>query len=152
MPLDAQFHGERYADQDVMAFPLANGSQRKVLGAYYTPEAVAETLCRWTVKDGDEFLLDPACGDGRFIAQHQNSIGVDQNLDAVGEASERAPHALVIHADFFVWAGQTDYRFDCVVGNPPFIRYQRFTGETRRRALALCMQKGAEFTGLTSAW
>ena len=149
MPLNVQLDERLYAEPDLPPIPL---SDRKVRGAYYTPGSVAEALCRWTIADSDDFLLDPACGDGRFITQHENSVGVDQNLEAVCQASERAPHALVIHADFFAWAAETDYRFDCVVGNPPFIRYQRFRDEARRRALALCVKKGAEFSGLASAW
>ena len=37
-------------------------------------------------------------------------------------------------------------------GNPPFIRYQRFTGPTRERALELCESLGATFSALTSSW
>jgi adenine-specific DNA methylase len=97
-------------------------------------------------------MLDPACGDGRFIARHPNSVGVDQDLNAAREAAQRAPAARVHHADFFEWAGETADRFECVVGNPPFIRYQRFKGVSRQRALTLCAQNGAIFSGLTSAW
>lgn len=35
---------------------------------------------------------------------------------------------------------------------PPFIRYQTFRGETRRRALDFCLNIGVRFSGLTSSW
>lgn len=35
---------------------------------------------------------------------------------------------------------------------PPFARYQRFSGSTRKRALDLCAARGAKFSGLSSAW
>jgi hypothetical protein len=43
-------------------------------------------------------------------------------------------------------------RFDCAAGNPPFIRYQTFNGLVRDRALRLCEDAGAKFSGLTSSW
>ena len=54
--------------------------------------------------------------------------------------------------DFFAWAARTGERFECAAGNPPFIRYQRFKGEARTRALRLCASLGAAFTGLASSW
>lgn len=125
---------------------------QKERGAYYTPEQVAATLLRWVIRSDADRLLDPACGDGRFIAGHRRSVGIESDADAGRVAVARAPWALVHEGDFFTWAGNTDERFECAAGNPPFIRYQSFNGDTRGRALALCSQLGAEFTGLTSSW
>lgn len=125
---------------------------RKIAGAYYTPDDVARSLIRWVVRSCDDRLLDPACGDGRFIAEHPNSVGVDQDFVAVRQAVERAPNSTVHHADFFEWAASTNERFDCAVGNPPFIRYQHFKGPARERALSLCDKLGVTFSGLTSSW
>jgi hypothetical protein len=150
MPLDAQFPENFRPDRGrSLTIPPVN---RKAVGAYYTPDEVAISLCRWAVRSREDLLLDPACGDGRFVAWHPNSVGIEQDGAAVAETAQRAPDALVHQADFFVWAGATTLRFDCVVGNPPFIRYQRFAGEARRRALSLCAEKGAQFSGLSSAW
>ena len=125
---------------------------QKHAGAYYTPADVAHTLVAWAVRGDGDRLLDPSCGDGRFIAAHDNSVGVDQDAIAVADAGARAPKAMIHHADFFEWAEATTERFDCVVGNPPFIRYQTFRGATRARALALCARHGARFSGLASSW
>ena len=125
---------------------------RKRNGAYYTPGSVVSSLVRWAVRASEDRLLDPACGDGRFIAFHHNSVGIEQDVRSVEQAVERAPHAPVHHEDFFAWAARTKERFDCTVGNPPFIRYQTFKGASRRRALDLCASLGARFSGLTSSW
>jgi hypothetical protein len=77
---------------------------------------------------------------------------VEQDQSASALARGRAPWALIHEGDFFAWAGRTKERFDCAAGNPPFIRYQRFAGETRQRALALCKGLGADFSGLASSW
>jgi len=125
---------------------------QKQRGGYYTPEQVVATLLRWAIRRDTDRLLDPACGDGRFIAGHRRSVGVETDAAAAQVAVVRAPWALVHEGDFFTWAGNTNERFECAAGNPPFIRYQNFNGDTRSRALALCAQLGADFTGLTSSW
>lgn len=125
---------------------------QKHSGAYFTPDAVAASLVRWAVRDSDDRLLDPSCGDGRFIAGHRNSVGIEQDLVSAGIAMERAPWALVHEGDFFTWAAATAERFECAAGNPPFIRYQTFKGSMRERALSLCNKLGANFSGLASSW
>jgi SAM-dependent methyltransferase len=49
-------------------------SRRKVLGAWYTPEALVDHVVsvalegrRWSARRFR--VLDPACGDGRFLAE-----------------------------------------------------------------------------------
>lgn len=125
---------------------------RKEAGAYYTPHPVVASLVSWAVRNETDNLLDPACGDGRFIAAHQHSVGIEQDENAARVAAQRAPAAVVHHFDFFEWAGRTTERFECASGNPPFIRYQTFKGMTRARALALCSRMGVAFSGLSSSW
>jgi adenine-specific DNA-methyltransferase len=67
-------------------------------------------------------------------------------------ARSRSRASLVHQADFFLWAARTHERFDACVGNPPFIRYHDFAGETRERALKLTSQFGVRFSQLTSSW
>lgn len=83
---------------------------------------------------------------------HKRSVGVEQHAEAAAIAHERAPGRLVHEGDFFGWAAETKERFDCAAGNPPFIRYQRFAGSTRKAALTLASKVGAEFSALTSSW
>lgn len=125
---------------------------QKHAGAYYTPDPVVATLLKWAIRSDDDRMLDPSCGDGRFIAGHRNSVGIEQNSTAAAQAISRAPWALVHEGDFFTWAMNTTERFDCAAGNPPFIRYQTFKGEIRERALGMSHQIGASFSGLASSW
>ena len=124
----------------------------KTLGAYFTPENVAEALVRWAVRDPGDLLLDPSSGDGRFVARHPQSVGVERDAASVAEAAARAPHATIVQGDFFAWAAGDRRRFDCAAGNPPFIRYQRFSGATRRAALDYCRRLGVVFSALSSSW
>lgn len=56
------------------------------------------------------------------------------------------------HADFFSVEPIDGERVDAVIGNPPFIRYQRFTGEARRLGLARSMAQGVRLPELCSSW
>ncbi|WP_126177144.1 N-6 DNA methylase [Tsuneonella rigui] len=125
---------------------------QKRSGAYFTPTEVSAALVAWTIRKPSDRMIDPSCGDGEFLALHRNSVGIEQNPISAHKAIERAPGALVHEGDFFTWATETHERFECAAGNPPFIRYQTFKGETRKRAIALCSDLGAHFTGLASSW
>lgn len=97
-------------------------------------------------------MLDPSCGDGRFLVMHPKSVGVEGDPHAAAVVHARVPGALIHQGDFFAWAGNTLERFDCAAGNPPFIRYQQFNGAIREAALSLCARQGADFSSLTSSW
>ena len=125
---------------------------RKDLGSYYTPPVVVRSLVSWALQGHlSGPVLDPACGDGRFLAGLENAVGVDLDPVAAAEASQRV-NAEIRIADFFAWAPHTNRRFAAAVGNPPFIRYQRFTGQARQKALQYCAAQGVKLSGLCSSW
>lgn len=126
--------------------------RRKASGAYYTPDAVVRSLVGWAARRESDRMLDPSCGDGRFLTVHANSVGVEQDPDACVSVHQRSPGSLIHQGDFFSWAAETRERFDCAAGNPPFIRYQRFSGEVRHAAQRLCERHGATFSSLSSSW
>ena len=127
-------------------------NQQKALGQYFTPPHVVAFLMRWLIRRPDDRFLDPACGDGRFLEAHPNATGVEFCAANCWAARLTAPSAHVHEADFFDWATTAAERFDAVGGNPPFIRYQHFAGETRKRAAKLAASMGANFSGLASSW
>ena len=131
---------------------MAIATAQKKLGAFYTPPQVARALVRWVVRKPSDRLLDPSCGDGRFLAAHRNSVGVDCDVAGVVAAANHRRGSIVHAAEFFSWAKQCKERFDCAAGNPPFIRYQHFSGIERADALGLCAELGAKFSGLASSW
>lgn len=129
-----------------------DGQTQKRIGAYYTPEPVVKSLVQWAVRKETDRLLDPACGDGRFLLEHPTSVGVEQDPVAANTIHARSPGSLIHQGDFFSWAAQTQERFECAAGNPPFIRYQRFSGDVRQAARILCTRHGATFSSLSSSW
>ncbi|MBI5089397.1 MAG: N-6 DNA methylase, partial [Actinobacteria bacterium] len=111
-------------------------SQRKRLGAWYTPVALVDHVVSRTVREGVTTVLDPACGEGAFLAGVRRAfgpsvhlVGVDVDAGAVAAARAALPDAEIIHADAlsFDWGDRT---FDAVVGNPPFLN-QMATATTR---------------------
>ncbi len=66
---------------------------------------------------------------------------------AVAASGERAE---ITVADFFSVPARPD--FDAVVGNPPYVRYQKFHGEARRCAQAAALRAGVRLTNLASSW
>lgn len=138
--------------QPTLWTPSDKGKHRKNAGAYYTPDVVVRSLIAWAVHNNSDRLLDPACGDGRFLVAHSNSVGVEQDSAACAVVHARAAGRLIHQGDFFSWAANTRERFDCAAGNPPFIRYQRFTGAVREAALRHCRRHGAVLSSLSSSW
>jgi hypothetical protein len=53
-------------------------------------------------------------------------------------------------ADFFLVEPTPSY--DAVIGNPPYIRYQGFAGEARRRSQEAALRAGVPLTSLASSW
>jgi adenine-specific DNA-methyltransferase len=141
--------------------PSLPAAQRKALGAFYTVEPVARFLVRWGLRAPGEAVLDPSCGDGRFLELARELgagqlVGCDVSPQALVAAAERlragGTTAELRGADFFSVEPFDLEPVDLVVGNPPFIRYQRFNGESRRRALRSALRAGVRLTRLTSSW
>jgi len=142
-------------------------SSRKLRGGYYTPAKLVDFLVRYCAIGEPATILEPSCGDGAFfkgIASHvANSSATGFEIDA-GEASkavERAKaldlHDLIVHpTDFLSWAVNhlrtSSTRFDAVVGNPPFIRYQYLPSSFQHNAQQIFYSLGCHFTKHTNAW
>lgn len=127
-------------------------NRKKELGQFFTPEDVARTLVRWVIRNPEDRLLDPSCGDGRFLVSHGRSVGVELDPDFARNAYDRAPGALIHGGDFFRWASATGECFEATAGNPPFIRYQKFAGTDRTEALGAAAAAGAKLSALSSSW
>jgi adenine-specific DNA-methyltransferase len=137
-----------------------NSAAEKVLGAVYTPPRVATALVRWAVRSPADRVLDPACGDGVFLAaaqerladlgsEHPIIVGVDVDPQAAAASG-------AIHSDFFEWSQsslfQTPPRFDAIVGNPPFIRSHLFPEGSRQLAFRQMREMGLHPSRLMSTW
>jgi hypothetical protein len=134
---------------------------RKARGAFFTPAPVARFLTDWAVRDPAHAVLEPSCGEAVFLHEigrrggHTGPlVGVEIHPDSALE-SERGLRAhgvdAVIHnQDFF---SHSEFgRYDAVVGNPPYVRYQDFAGEARARARQAALRAGVTLSNLASSW
>lgn len=156
----------RFADQDL----------DKLRGGYYTPTALARWLATWAVRTTTDRVLEPSCGDGSFLDAATSrlmelgtptaaTIRQVRGVEVVPTEAEKARTRLraslglqgnqvVETSDFFTWSegeGAAE-KFDVVIGNPPFIRYQAFPEPSRGLAMSLMVAEGLKANKLTNIW
>ena len=152
--------------------PIASRStshlSNKERGAYYTDSVIACFIMRWVIAAGNDTVLDPSFGDGSFLeaatervrqlgGDSRNQVyGVEIDETAVQRYLRRRPDDIDLqnlwNRNFFeVGLGDLP-QVDAVVGNPPFVRYQRFTGRSREIALLRARHAGVRLSNLASSW
>jgi adenine-specific DNA methylase len=141
-------------------------TEQKLRGGYYTPPDLAEFLVRWVAAKSPKSVLEPSCGDGVFFPPIAELAGAAKvtgfELDpgearlAVQAGREAGLAQLTVEPkDFLGWALEAIHsktRFDAVLGNPPFVRYQYLPPMFQDRAEAIFDQLGCKFTKHTNAW
>lgn len=145
---------------------------RKLRGGYYTPLELAQYLVRWGLRDKAERILEPSCGDGNFLLallqQLQNLPHLPTSIVAVELKDEELSKARARTEQFgkngtiIEWICQDFFevyshlrqsgKFDLIVGNPPFIRFQYFDDDSRNQAFTYLRQAGYKPTKLANAW
>ncbi|HXE52410.1 MAG TPA: N-6 DNA methylase [Tepidisphaeraceae bacterium] len=145
-----------------------NAAQVKQLGAFYTPGRIAEFLVQWAVRSSNDKVLDPSFGGGVFLraaAERLLSLGGEPDAGVFGVELDAASHEAASsalgrvgvsrsnlqHENFFLALANLP-RVHTVVGNPPFVRYQQFSGAMRESAAALLRREGVKIPELASSW
>ncbi|HUQ06490.1 MAG TPA: N-6 DNA methylase [Kofleriaceae bacterium] len=118
--------------------PLTEGTsgraQRRSRGQVFTPAALAQLVCRAVLGDDVRRVLDPACGDGRFleaaaevVGRRVELVGVERDRTVAEACRARVPRAQVHVAEalFGMPAALRDGAVDAVIGNPPYVRSVR---------------------------
>lgn len=141
--------------------PGDSAALRKARGAFFTPQPVARFIADWAVNSADDAILEPSCGEAIFLHEAGRGGGHRGALDGVelhppsAVESERTLRAEGVDAtiragDFFEYVPNGSY--DAVIGNPPYVRYQDFSGEARLKSRAAALRAGVSLTGLASSW
>lgn len=140
---------------------IENASAEKLRGAYYTPAEIARFILRWGMNGRvDADILEPSCGDGVFLECMANDNMAFRSMTAVEFDKDEADKArsiglrysTVMNTDFHRFCLDTKQRFDLVVGNPPFIRYQYYGESQQALADGIFKRAGLKRTKLTNAW
>lgn len=142
---------------------------RKARGAFFTPEPIAQFITDWAIRADGDRILEPSCGEAAFLvaaAHRLEQLGspvknADVQVDGVDihqPSAESARHVMrrlgiqgeVTTSDFF--RVDPSPKYNAVIGNPPYIRYQDFSGEARTRSRAAALKAGVSISGLASSW
>nr|WP_202129532.1 N-6 DNA methylase [Rathayibacter rathayi] len=145
--------------------PLDSVSLRKARGAFFTPPTIAAFVAGWAVRTTHDVVLEPSAGDAEFLVHavtrlqdlgavephvygvelHQRSaeVGAERISDAGGSVNMTV-------GDFFDTPATA--RYSAVIGNPPYIRFQDFAGNSRAKARAAALRGGVALSGLASSW
>jgi adenine-specific DNA-methyltransferase len=139
---------------------------RKARGAFFTPHELCDHMAGWAIRDPADRVLEPSCGEAAFL------LAAGRRLSHLGAAGGGHLHGIEVHGpsaraakkllaergyaarieagDFF--ARTPHARYEAVIGNPPYVRYQDFAGEARSRARAAALRGGVRLSALASSW
>lgn len=140
---------------------IENATAEKLRGGFYTPEPIAAFILKWGINGSSDYeILEPSCGDGVFLEQLKENNYKFKSVTAIEfddvEAEKAGKIKLnnmdVINTDFHLYCNETTQKFDLVVGNPPYIRYQYFQEEQKNEAIKVFNRAKLKYSKLTNAW
>ena len=99
--------------------PDASTHDVAALGQFFTPPAIVD--CMLTLVRNQGRVLEPSCGDGAFLRHFPGALGI--------EIDKRCASADAMVMNFFGLAPHE--RFATIIGNPPYVRYQDISPDTR---------------------
>jgi adenine-specific DNA methylase len=155
-------------DATALIDPADTREMRKERGAFFTPTEITEFVVNWAIRTDGDRVMEPSAGDAAFLvaAVHRMTTlrrneGAPPEVDGVEihAHSARVARRRVREAGGIAHVRQSDFfdvepnaAYDAVIGNPPYIRYQNFSGEARAKSRRAALRGGVVLTGLASSW
>lgn len=141
-----------------------NSSAQKLRGGYYTPKELADFIVKNINNAENMSILEPSCGDGVFIDSISELLPdtAISKVDAVEIEEVEAKKVVnknygskynIINSDFleFYHKNKTA-RYDLILGNPPYIRYQYLTKEQREIQSEILLGNQMQSNKLINSW
>lgn len=91
------------------------------LGQVFTPQYIIAEMLQLRRNFGS--VLEPSSGDGAFVKNIPNCVGIELDAQHCGNHS--------LNMDFFDYP--TANKFDTIIGNPPYVRYQDIMPSTKQK-------------------
>lgn len=144
-----------------------NTSSEKLRGAYYTPLLLAEKIAEYFKDDVSiKSVLEPSCGDGVFFDALINfsfaeRLQVIDGIEIEKSEAEKLKSKLssfknihIQNADFFDFYRENSdsKKYDLVLGNPPYIRYQYLTESQRTEMSEILTSHKMKSNKLINTW
>ena len=140
---------------------IRNATEAKLRGGFYTPNPVVAFILRWAFNGNENMdVLEPSCGDGVFLKEIKKELYKYKSITAIEidaiEAKKtqsiNLSNANVINTDFHEFCINTSAKYDLIIGNPPYIRYQYFDKMQQRFASEIFDKANLKYSKLTNAW
>ena len=143
-----------------------DATEQKLRGAYYTPLKLAEQIVH-IFKNDNTFtsVFEPSCGDGVFfdalikmnqLRQYKRLLGLELNEEEILPMKKKyqETNIEIEHKDFFDFYRDNciDTKFDLILGNPPYIRYQYLLESQREEMSEILVSHGMKSNKLINAW
>ncbi|BCN32988.1 class I SAM-dependent methyltransferase [Anaeromicropila herbilytica] len=137
---------------------------QKLRGGYYTDPVLAEYIVNQMKIKDKVSILEPSCGDGVFLRSIKKLIP-DEKIEAVEAIEILKEEVNLINEK--VWPDQyhiqcSDFlkyyhknkkrKFDLILGNPPYIRYQYLTKAQRTIQSEILENNGMTPNKLINSW
>jgi adenine-specific DNA-methyltransferase len=143
-----------------------DSTAQKLRGAYYTPSQLADAMVSLFDAEKISRILEPSCGDGVFldslaakgILKYSKSV---MAIEIEAAESEKVcdhykdfPNVSVLCEDFFDFYERSykSERYDLILGNPPYIRYQYLTEKQRKLQSMILSTHGMKENKLINSW
>ena len=147
----------------------------KLRGGYYTPEIISKFLSKLVVLENPKKILEPSSGDGNFIISLIKEMKLSSlkkkqienrlySIEIIKSEYNKTVNRLKdykinlnhhLNMDFFDFYKECEnkkIKFDAIIGNPPFIRYQNFPKKLRELSTELLNTQGFKTNKLTNIW
>jgi adenine-specific DNA-methyltransferase len=138
---------------------------RKARGAFFTPRPITQFIAEWALRSPGDSVLEPSSGAAAFLVAAVDRLRALGAVRPIVDGVEIHPHSAAVGASRIEAAGgeahievsdfflvDASRKYDAVIGNPPFVRYQDWTGEARVRSRRAALGAGVALTGLASSW
>jgi predicted RNA methylase len=146
-------------------------SNRKSLGAYYTPYHAAKAMANWAIDGQDLSVLEPSFGGCKFLKACQDrfiELGCKEpNHKLYGYDIDDSAFEIHLYGNMnirrsnknfikksFLDSSLSDFnkKFDVVIGNPPYVSYHAMTSDYREKSKRICSANNINIKGNFSLW
>lgn len=122
--------------------------ENKLSGSYYTPYKTIQFMKDYLTKENRIYgkMLEPSVGDGRFVDAFEKEKDIEKivAVELDGRKVKKLENkgylekVKIVRKDFLDFAGETNERFQLIIGNPPYINIKNMDDNSKKKAKEIC--------------